>query len=155
MPRVYHVKSARKKNPVADVGEEYYWWKFAFGPKMYSKTPPKRSQLTRSAFLSNLYDLQDGLANRFTDIDAIEDDLQDLISELETMRDEAQDSLDNMPEHLQETSQSGEMLQERIDNLESWINDLENIDTDYEEGENKEERFNDIVNDIQETDQYF
>jgi len=158
MPRVHHVKKARKDNPVAKAGEPYYWWQFAFGPKMYSATPPKRSQLTRSAFLSALYDLQDGLANRFTDIDSIEDDKQDLIQELNDMLDEAQGSLENMPEHLQETSDSGMMLQERIENLENWVNDLDNIDTDYDEGlseKDKEERFNDIVSEIMETDQYF
>ena len=39
MPRVHHVKSARKDNPVAKKGESYYWWKFRYGGKRYSKTP--------------------------------------------------------------------------------------------------------------------
>ena len=158
MPRVYYVKRARKKNQVADVGEPYYWWKFAFGPKMFSKTPPKRSQLTRSEFLSNLYDLQDGLANRFTDLDTIEDDIQELIDELNDMQDQCQDSLDNMPEHLQETSEAGQTLQERIDNIDYWVNDLEQIDKDVDPDlseEQREERLNDIVDEIMQSDQYF
>jgi gas vesicle protein len=160
MPRVHHVKKARKSyaNDGIEAGQQYWWWQFAFGPKIRSKVPPKRSQLTRSSFLSNLWDLQDGLMNRFTDIDAIEDDKQELIDELQQMLDECQDSLDNMPEALQESSASGETLRERIDNLEMWINDLEGIDTDVDEdlkGEEREEAYQDIINQITETDQYF
>jgi len=158
MPRVYHVKSARKDNPVAKIGEDYYWWQFAFGSKQFSKTPPKRSQLTQSGFLSNLYDLQDGLQNRFTDIDSIEDDLQDFISELESMRDECQDSLDNMPEHLQEASTSGELLTERIDLLEQWISDLEAIDADIDADLSEDKKqidFEAIIQEVCDTDQHF
>lgn len=56
---------------------------------------------------------------------------EDIISQLEELRDTCQDSLDNMPEQLQ-YSESGETLQNRIDNLESIITSLENID-DLEE----------------------
>jgi len=158
MPRVTHVKKARKDNPVAKAGEPYYWWQFAFGAKQYSKTPPKRSQLTQSGFLSNLYDLQDGLQNRFTDIDSIADDVQSFSDELEQIKDECQDSLDNMPEHLQEASASGELLTERIDLLEQWVSDVEAIDAEIDEdlsADEKQERFEEIIQEVCDTDQHF
>jgi hypothetical protein len=83
-------------------GESYYWWQFQYRPKQFSKTAPKRSQLTGSGFLGQLYDLQDRVSE-FT-AEAIQDviDFRDeLVSEVETLKDEVQSSLDNMPEHLQ------------------------------------------------------
>jgi hypothetical protein len=55
MPKVNHVKCARKDNPEHDIkaGESYYWWSMmqgSRGVKHYSKTYPKRSQLTNSDF---------------------------------------------------------------------------------------------------------
>lgn len=56
-----------------------------------------------------------------------EDTAQQIADELSNIRDEAQDSLDNMPEGLQE-GDTGQLLQERIDNLDEAISELENID---------------------------
>jgi hypothetical protein len=125
MPRVNYVKKARKDNPAVKAGEPYYWWKFRFGPKRYSKTRPARSQLTQSEFLATVWDLQDEFV---VSSDNIEGDIEDLVSTLEELRDQCQDSLDNMPESLQETSDAGALLQERIENLDSAIDDLQAID---------------------------
>ena len=137
MPRVNYVKKARQANSVAKVGEPYYWWKFRFGGKRFSKTPPKRSELTQSSFLSQLYDIQDRIADLTTE-DIVGGCLDDIVSEIDSLRDEAQSSLDNMPEHLQETSSSGELLRERIDGLELWGEELQSVNipdelTDEEE----------------------
>jgi chromosome condensin MukBEF complex kleisin-like MukF subunit len=146
MPRVYHVKKARKDNPVVKAGEPYYWWKFAFGPKQYSKTYPKRSLLTQSNFLSQFYDLQDSFSLK---ADSLEDDVSDLISNLEMLRDECQDSLDNMPEHLQESSDSGMLLTERIENLDMAISEIESIDLSMEDLETDEDsRLEEIMEEI-------
>ena len=56
-----------------------------------------------------------------------EDTAQSIADELSSILDTTQDSLDNMPEGLQE-GDTGQLLQERIDNLDSAINDLECID---------------------------
>lgn len=58
-----------------------------------------------------------------------EDTVQSIIDELETLRDNCQDNLDNMPEGLQE-GDTGQLLQERIDQLEDVISELESIDYD-------------------------
>jgi chromosome segregation ATPase len=153
MPRVHFVKKARKDNPAVKAGESYYHWSFRFGGKRYSKTYPKRSQLTQSGFLSELYDLQDGIDDRFKDLKTGEDfdtALQDLISEVEGLRDECQDSLDNMPEHLQDSSSSGELLRERVDALEQWVSELDGVDTDFDEELTEDELQDEIENLIME-----
>ncbi len=133
MPRVHYVKKARKDNPAVKAGESYYHWSFRFGGKRYSATRPKRSQLTQSAFYGTLWDLEDGLEDRVNGVETVED-LQSVVEEVkdevEALRDEAQESLDNMPEHLQDSSSSGEMLTERIDAMEEWANSLESVDID-------------------------
>jgi hypothetical protein len=68
--------------------------------------------------------------------------LEEKIQRIEEMRDECQEKIDNMPEQLQ-TSGSGETLQERIDNLESWIDELNAIDIDIDEDSIREEAFQD------------
>lgn len=132
MARATFVKKARKDVPGTDIkaGDSYYWWKFRYGPKRYSKTPPRRSQLTQSAFYSALYDLQDDVIAGAEAADSLTGTRDDVVSALEEMRDEAQDKLDNMPEALRDSSSSGEMLRERIDALESAIDEYGSLDLD-------------------------
>lgn len=126
MPKVHFVKKSRKAYPGLPVGSSYYWWKFRYQSKRRSATKPRRSQLTQSGFLSTLYEIEDNLP---TDLDGIES----LIGELEGLQEECQDSLDNMPEHLQDTSWSGELLSDRISNLEEWSQSLQELlDNDKE-----------------------
>lgn len=64
-----------------------------------------------------------------------------IIADLEEIRDEQQDRLDNMPEGLQQ-GDTGMLLQDRIDCLESAISDLESIDfeDDFDDDLDEEER---------------
>jgi soluble cytochrome b562 len=123
---VHFVKKARKDNPVVKAGEPYYWWKPMYsgrgGPKRYSKYQPKRAQLA-SGFLAEFYSLVDDLPNEMDD-----SELDDLKSSVEEMRSTCEDSLSNMPESLQ-SGPTGELLQERVDGLQEWLDALENIDT--------------------------
>jgi hypothetical protein len=114
-------------------GESYYWWQFKNGGKHFSKTEPKPSQLTQSSYLSQLYSIQERI-NEFetSNVEDLENFVDELKGDLETLRDDTSDSLDNMPENLK-TSPTGELLQERIDNLENAISEFENIDTSYDE----------------------
>lgn len=57
-----------------------------------------------------------------------EDQAQDLLMELEELREQCQDSLDSMPYHLQDTSTSGQLLQDRIELLDEWASGIECID---------------------------
>jgi gas vesicle protein len=145
MARVHTVNKARKDVKGTDIkkGDSYYWWKFRFGGKQCSKTYPKRWQLTQSDFLSELYQIEDEISEYTCEsVDELKEFLEEKIQRIEEMRDECQEKIDNMPEQLQ-TSGSGETLQERIDNLESWIDELNAIDIDIDEDSIREEAFQD------------
>lgn len=153
MPRLHFVKAARKDNPVAKKGEPYYWWQFAFGPKRYSKTQPSRSQLTQSDFLGQLYDIEDRIAalGGYECSSDLESDLEGIISDIRTLADEQDEKLQNMPESLQ-SSPSGEMLQERYDGMNSWADELESIDLEYDsEDESFEDWLTSKLEEIQST----
>lgn len=146
MPRVTFVKKARKDNPVVKAGESYYWWKFRYGGKRYSTTRPKPSQLTQSPFLSEMYSIQEGMAM----ITTPEDELEDYMSRIDELYDMSEESLNNMPEQLQE-GDTGIMLQERMDAMEQWKQDLESIDLEIDEelsDEEKEARLEEILEEI-------
>ena len=152
MARLNFVKKARKDYPESNIkrGDSYYWWKHNFGRKQKSRAEPSRSQLTQSSFYSQLYNIQDTIAESFT-VEGIEADIESLVGDLQNLLDECQESLDNMPEQLQETSAAGETLTERIENLETYINELESIDTEFEDDlseEETEERLQVIIAEI-------
>jgi DNA polymerase III delta prime subunit len=134
-------------------GESYYWWAFAFGPTVISKTAPKPSQLTQSEFLAQVYDLQEEINDLQSSStpDDLESNVQDIAERIRELGQEQEEKRDNMPEQLQDAP-SGEMLQNRYDECESWADRLENADfseleidedsideVDIDEGETKEE----------------
>lgn len=81
--------------------------------------------------------------------EASEEGRDSLVMDLESISDDLQDRLDNMPEGLQE-GDTGMLLQERIDGLQSAISDLESIDFDDEdEDADYEEQINDALNCIE------
>ena len=114
-------------------GQSYYWWQFMNGGKNFSLTYPKRSQLTQSGFLSQLYDLEDKIgsfsADNKDDFDSFKSEVLDEITE---MKDQCEESKSSMPEHLQEVG-SGETLTERIDALDSWHSEIDSVECDYDE----------------------
>ena len=63
MPRVHTVNAARKDYPDDGIskGDKYYHWKFPYGSKIRSLTYPKRSQLTKSPYKSQGYDIEDSI----------------------------------------------------------------------------------------------
>ena len=129
MPRVHFVKKARKDNPAVKAGESYYWWKFRYGGKRYSATPPKGSQLTQSAYYSQIRALCESIEETDVDDQDSFDGLKDDIgSELEMLRDECQEKLDNMAQYNLEYSPTGEMLQERIDACENAQMEFDSIE---------------------------
>lgn len=150
MPRVNFVEKARKDNPVAKKGESYYWWKFRYGGKHYSKTRPKPSQLTQSPYLGMVRGLMEQIDDfKPEDASDLESLRDEIAGELESLRDETQDNLDNMPEGLQE-GDTGQMLQERIDACENAASELQNMDFNFEseldESADEEERAEELQN---------
>jgi hypothetical protein len=145
MPKIHHVKKARKDYPEAGIakGDSYYWWEFMKGPKVKSKIYPQPWQLTQSPFLKEFYQLQNNhevFSCDWTmdDLDELSDALDDLKTKIDELIDWQQESLDNMPESLQE-SPTGQLLQERIDELESWNDGFHADVSDVESQEEIEE----------------
>lgn len=137
MARATFVKKARRALPDygIGIGDSYYWWKFRFGGKHYSKTPPKQSQLTSSPYLSQILEIQE----RVFDREDPESFVEEIKSELESLKDELEGNLQNMPEGLQQ-GDTGQLLQERIDCLDQAVTDLENIDMEFEDEISEEEK---------------
>lgn len=147
MPKVNHVK-ARKDYPEQGIakGEMCYVWslKTGRGGTTYrSKHRPRPSQLTTSGFLQTFYGIQEAFEYESPGFSELESSVEDVKGQLEELRDETQGNLDNMPEGLQ-GGPTGQLLQERIDALESIIGDLESIDftVDYGGQEDEDEKEN-------------
>ena len=138
MARLNFVGKSRKAYPDEGIpkGSPYYWWKHNYAAKQRSFTKPPRSRLTQSAFKGTLWDLEDEIALAVVTPN-MEARWEDWKSRIEELRQDCEDSLERMPEHLQQTSPTGELLQERIDALEEWHSELDAIavadicDTDY------------------------
>ena len=131
MPRVHHVKKARKDNPVCKAGESYYWWKFRYGGKRYSLTYPRASQLTQSEYLGQVYELaeeiEDYEAEDAADLESLRDDMS---SRLQDLGSEQSDKRYNMPDALQD-SDSGMLLEEREQACESAASELDSLDLEF------------------------
>lgn len=141
MARVHHVKKARKNYKHAGIkkGESYYWWKFRYGGKNMSKTYPKPSQLTQSEFLGALYAMQEKISDFSCDtVDEFNSFKEEIIEEIDQLIDETQGKLDNMPDALQQAP-TGELLQNRIDALEDWKSQIENIECSESEDDEFDE----------------
>ena len=148
MARATLVKAARKDYPAQGIkkGESYYWWKFRFGGKHFSKTPPKQSQLTGSEFLSSVYAALESLEDLGKDREAAALAIRQASEDIQEAVDQVEDNLGNMPDGLQE-GDTGQMMQSRIDdggqlasNLEQIADDLDGLpDEEAEEGESPED----------------
>lgn len=156
MPRINRVDKAQKSpgkcghcGKEIAAGEPYLWWKFRRSGKYIrcgeTACAPKGSDLTQSPYFGTLAKIQENLKLDGDTLDALESERDDLVEQLNSLRDEQEEKLNNMPEGLQQGS-TGELLQERMDTLESAVSDLEGIDfsepdTDEvkAEGQTKEE----------------
>lgn len=131
MPRVTHVKSARKAIPHIGVekGDSYYHWSFRVGTgsrKCYSKTPPRPSQLTNSEFMSQAL----ALAERLEDMKADENmdtERDEIADEADSLAGEEESKVDNMPDSLQ-SGETGEMMRERAQALRDWAEELRQVE---------------------------
>lgn len=130
MARLHHVKASRKAVPSANisVGDSYYWWQFAYGPKRYSKEKPRRSSLTRSEYKAQVWDLIDNTsAPEYDSGFSLEDFISELVNQVEDIRDGCQERLDAIPDQLKDGT-AGQTLQDRIDAAENVISNLEGLD---------------------------
>lgn len=139
-------KDRSKPHPDGDTvkfakGETYYTWGFRMAGRSInheSKTKPTRQQLTMSEYQSAVYDIDDLVqaldASMFSDPEEFESAVTEIKEQAESLRDETQDKFDNMPEGFQQAD-TGQLLEERIQALEDFINELDNIDFSMDEDE--------------------
>ncbi len=127
MPRVNRVEKSRKDQGQCSkcskplpAGSAYLYWEFRYGGRRVRclDCPPRRQDLTQSAFFQSLYDIEDAVQEI-----ADWEDLEGVIGMIEELSDECQDSLDSMPQQLQEDS----IPQRRIDALEDFKMEFENL----------------------------
>jgi hypothetical protein len=118
-------KRAAKDYPQQGIkkGDMYWFAEVKTGPRssitIRSSAPIARSRLTASEFLSQAYDLSD----RIDKADTVEE-LESIKDDFESLKSETEDKLGNMPEGLQQ-GQTGELLQERIDQIDSLVSELD------------------------------
>jgi hypothetical protein len=131
MPRVHHVKKARKEikrgdRVIVQVGQPYYYWEFRYGGKHVSLTPPRRSQLTQSDKLSRAYQAEEALEDldRSMDYEDAQEQVRSIAEEIREVAQEYRDAVDNMPESLQSSSTADE-CNEKADELDNWADDIE------------------------------
>ena len=137
MTKVHFVKKAAKDNSAVKKGQPYYWWKFMVGgrggPKHFSATRPRASQLTQSEFLGAVYGAQEDLEDACSELKqgkitlaTFVDRVSDVKSAVEEAGEECENKLSNMPDSLQQ-GPSGETLQERIDACATLVQELEQV----------------------------
>lgn len=135
MARVHHRKAA-KDYPDHGIakGDMYYYTKIKTGPytsrELRSKVPFKRSQLTQSDYLGQLYDWQDE-QSALVEMDSAEA----LADTIESLGEEQREKLDNMPEGLQQGS-TGEMLEERASACETAAEEIREVISEWEDARN-------------------
>jgi hypothetical protein len=133
MPKVNFVKAAAKDNRVAKKGESYYWWKFRFGGKYLSKTPPRPSQLTQSDFLSRQMELEERIADLTAETyEQLKSEVDEIVGEIEALGEEQDEKLNNMPDSLQQ-GPTGELLEGRSSACQDWAGELEEVDLEKDE----------------------
>ena len=134
MGKVQYIKKARKAwkcgkcGSVIAVGDAYYKGEINFGPTIVRccKCGLKHWEVTTSEYSLQVGELVNTWSENYELCDTTPEELSGAVAEI---REACQDRLDNMPESLQ-YGPVGELLQERIDALESAESDLDCIDVD-------------------------
>jgi hypothetical protein len=124
------LQKAAKDYPAQGIkkGQSYYYARIKTGPRsskeIRSLTPIPRGQLTSSAFLSAMYDLEDRLAAVTGPLADLEATLDEIATDVRALGEEEREKYDNMPEGLQQGS-TGELLDERANGMEEWADSIE------------------------------
>ena len=136
-------------------GETYYWYKKRYGGRIEKREYPKPSELTSSEFLTSVYEIGETIPD-FGSFQEIESWIEETKETLETVLEETDEKLNNLPEQLQ-YAPVGELLQNRVDSVQEWIDGLDTIELEPEQSEQdwKEEYredYNDENGEIDEED---
>lgn len=151
MPRVNHVKNARKDQGSCgkcgkplNVGDPYRWWKFRYGGKhkrcMAPECSPKAADLTQSPFLSTLYTAQEVLNDAGSE--AVPEDAAAMLRDgAEQLREAAEirtEAADNMEDGFGHETEPSSMLREEGESVEYWADEIEGIADTLENHEDED-----------------
>lgn len=135
MGKVQVIKKSRKEfkcgkcGRVIPVGSRYYKGEINFGPTIIRCA---HCGLESWEVTTSEYQLAVGeIAYRWEENYDLNSDtvIDDIVSDLQEIYDETESRYENIPENLQD-SDTGQLLQERMENLESVKDELESIDVD-------------------------
>lgn len=141
MARVHYVKKARKTVKALGIkkGQPYYWWKFRFGGKRVSLTPPRQSRLTQSEYLSAIYGAEETVEDALSafvhadegdtdDFEGSRSDVVDALNEaksaVEEQRDACNEKADNVEQAFPNGSPVLDQLRERAEKCDEIISSL-------------------------------
>lgn len=157
MGKIEYIKKARKERKcskcgkVIEVGQPYKKGVINFHPDIVvcSECPLKSYEVTTSEYCKNI----GAIVEDWSDSYGVNDSTAEEISgELDNMREECEDALENVPDNLKEAP-TAELLQNRIDQLEEAISNLDDIDTDSLRSEAEEEAEEHLDRDDYESDE--
>lgn len=145
MPKVQLINKAGKDYPEFGIkkGESHYVWsmkKQHGGVVRRSKTYPRQSQLTLSEYKVAAHQLNEAVEDfNASTLEEAMSFVEEMKSDIEALMEEQQEKLDNMPDGLRE-SDTGNLIQERIDALESYLSEFDSLDVEeFEEDQEHEE----------------
>lgn len=135
-----HTFPCRKCAEPIKAGQKFFTWKHNHAPASYQHQEhggPKTSELCTGKMSGVYAAIEDANiavqeARNMNDASGLKQVLEDCSSAVEDVRSEYESSLENMPESLQ-GGPTGEGIQEKIDGLQSFIDELESADCEYEE----------------------
>lgn len=140
MAKVQVIQKSRKEykcnkcRQLIPVGSKYFKGEINFGPTIIrcAKCGLQSWEVTTSDYILSVGEIVYNWRDNYSLSD---DDVVDQIADaLEDVMNDQEERYDNMPENLQD-SPNGQLLQERIDALDSAINDLQSIDVDDIKGD--------------------
>jgi hypothetical protein len=108
-------------------GESFYWWKFRHGGKIFSKTYPRRSQLTQNDY--ELFEIE--IEDMIQDFDGTEESKEAIMERLDEYISELEEKISNMEQYpgLGE-SPNCELLKERLEVMEEKKTEIEELEVE-------------------------
>lgn len=170
MPKVHHVRRARKARPEAGIekGDEYWYWTLYRQGTTYSKTPPRRSQLTTS-YMSEAYAAIEALEDLLEEwkLEDFKEDPQGATETLQSAKEEAEEAIEAVRAQYEESADAIEIegspikeaCLEKKEALEALLGALGDLDLsdylldkedflEYETEDEVEEKWADALEDI-------
>lgn len=135
-------KTCSKCHKTIEVGQEYLCGTPYKRPTVYRcvSCGLKSWELSGSEYIKGIANIVENWETDYPiDVDGNEDFISNIADDLESIKDDCEGALDNMPDNLRESSETGELLQNRIDQLEEAIDALNGIDYSSMEEDAKSE----------------